>query len=140
MTIDEAIIEEQTLYDIAKDKYEKLGIKNCLKRMEEHKQYIEWLEKLKAIKEMDLDIPQHFTKEQSDWIKAYCIKRNTEFYNKALDDFAKALITMYERYDIDDVFESSDTYSYTSACYIFEHYIDKIAEQLKGSGQNERSV
>ena len=52
-------------------------------------------------------------------------------YNKALDDFAKALTTMYERYDIDDVFESSDTYSYTSACYIFEHYIDEIAEQLK---------
>ena len=52
-------------------------------------------------------------------------------YNKAIDDFAKALTTMYERYDIDDVFESSDTYSYTSACYIFEHYIDKIAEQLK---------
>ena len=28
-----------------------------------------WLEELKAIKEMDLSIPQHFTKEQSDWIK-----------------------------------------------------------------------
>ena len=47
MTIDEAIKEEQILYDIAKDKYEKFGIDNCLKRMEEHKQYIEWLEELK---------------------------------------------------------------------------------------------
>ena len=28
-----------------------------------------WLEELKEIKEMDLSIPQHFTKEQSDWIK-----------------------------------------------------------------------
>lgn len=45
----------------------------------------EWLEELKIIKEMDLLIPQHFTKEQSEWIKAYCIKRNKEFYNKAID-------------------------------------------------------
>ena len=51
LSIDEAIKEEQTLYDIAKDKYEKLGIKNCLKRMEEHKQYIEWMEELKELRE-----------------------------------------------------------------------------------------
>lgn len=58
-------------------------------RAEEHEQLAELLEELKAIKEMDLSIPQHFTKEQSDWIKAYCIQRNKEFYNKAIDDFAK---------------------------------------------------
>lgn len=52
----------------------------------------EWLEELKVIiKEMDLSIPQHFTKEQSDWIKKYCINRNKEFYNKAIDD-AKSVI------------------------------------------------
>ena len=60
-----------------------------------------------------------------------------EMYCKGIDDFMKALITMYERYDIDDVFESSDTYSYTNACYIFEHYIKEIAEQLKAGGKNE---
>lgn len=49
---------------------------------------------VKTIKEMDLDIPQHFTKEQSDWIKAYCIKRNMEFYNKAIDDFVRFASTM----------------------------------------------
>ena len=54
-----------------------------------------------------------------------------EMYCKGIDDFMKALITMYERYDIDAVFESSDTYSYTNACYIFEHYIEEIAKQLK---------
>ena len=54
-----------------------------------------------------------------------------EMYCKGIDDFMKVLITMYERYDIDAVFESSDTYSYTNACYIFEHYIKEIAEQLK---------
>ena len=36
---------------------------------------------------MELDIPQHFTKEQAQWIKKYCIQRNKEFYNKAIDDF-----------------------------------------------------
>ena len=60
-----------------------------------------------------------------------------EMYCKGIDDFMKALITMYERYDIDAVFESSDTYSYTNACYIFEHYIKEIAEELKTGGKNE---
>ena len=60
-----------------------------------------------------------------------------EMYCKGIDDFMKALITMYEKYDIDNVFESSDTYSYTNACYIFEHYIKEIAEELKAGGKNE---
>ena len=60
-----------------------------------------------------------------------------EMYCKGIDDFMKALITMYERYDIDDVFESSYTYSYTNACCIFEHYIEQIAEELKAGGKNE---
>ena len=44
--------------------------------------------------EIDLDIPQHFTKEQSEWIKKYCIKRNIEFYNQALDDFINKVCTL----------------------------------------------
>ena len=60
-----------------------------------------------------------------------------EMYCKGIDDVVKALITMYERYDIDDVFESSDTYSYTSACCIFEDYIREIAEELKSGDKNE---
>ena len=79
MTIDEAIA----------------GCKNyCGFDFEELEQLAEWLEELKVIKEMDLDIPQHFTKEQSDWIKAYCIRRNIEFYNKAIDDFADKFISL----------------------------------------------
>lgn len=65
---------------------------SCDKCVQESEQLAEWLEELKAIKDMDLDIPQHFTKEQSVWIKAYCIKRNIEFYNKALDDFTEKII------------------------------------------------
>ena len=51
------------------------------------------INRMKAMKQlfdvdnMELDIPQHFTKEQGEWIKKYCIQRNIDFYNKAIDDF-----------------------------------------------------
>ena len=54
---------------------------------------ISWIklkEQIFDVKNMNLDIPQHFTKQQSEWIKKYCIQRNIEFYNKAIDDFANA--------------------------------------------------
>ena len=98
--------------------------KEMCKCAEEHEQLAEWLEELKAIKEMDLSIPQHFTKEQSDWIKAYCIKRNIEFYNKAIDDFAEKVIQRYH--------ELPTTLGYT------EEIVKEIAEQLKAGGENER--
>lgn len=66
-----------------------------------------------------------------DTIKDIHDNVSQEMYCKGVDDFMKALITMYEKYDIDDVFKTSDTYSYTNACYIFEHYIKEIAEELK---------
>lgn len=49
--------------------------------------YLKFRERLFDINNMNLDIPQHFTKEQGEWIKKYCIQRNIEFYNKAIDDF-----------------------------------------------------
>lgn len=48
---------------------------------------IKFRERLFDINNMNLEIPQHFTKEQGEWIKKYCIQRNIEFYNKAIDDF-----------------------------------------------------
>ena len=44
-------------------------------------------EQIFDVNAMDLEIPQHFTKEQSNWIKKYCIQKNMSFYNKAIDDF-----------------------------------------------------
>ena len=67
-----------------------------------NEQIANWLEELKVIKEMDLSIPQHFTKEQSDWIKKYCINRNKEFYNKAIDDVLK--LQKYTFYDTSNEF------------------------------------
>ena len=77
----------------------------CMQNIEEHEQLAGWLEELKAIKEMDLSIPHHFTKEQSDWIKAYCIKRNIEFYNKAIDDFTEKMVIIMpgHRQDIERI-------------------------------------
>ena len=94
MTIDEAIERERQQ---AKEQRDHIGTwddeysKKCEVWAEEHEQIANWLEELKVIKKMDLSIPQHFTKEQSDWIKKYCINRNKEFYNKAIDD-AKSVV------------------------------------------------
>ena len=57
---------------------------------------IKFRERLFRVKDMKLDIPQHFTKEQSEWIKKYCIQRNIEFYNKAIDDFINFVNTSPE--------------------------------------------
>ena len=50
---------------------------------------IKAMKQLFKVNAMELDIPQHFTKEQGEWIKKYCIQRNIEFYNKAIDDFVR---------------------------------------------------
>ena len=101
----------------------------CEQCAEEHEQLAEWLEELKTIKEMDLSIPQHFTKEQSGWIKTYCIKRNIEFYNKAIDDFVNALQGKIEK-DL----ANPDLALECKKCGIWKNYdIKEIAEQLKES-------
>ena len=128
MTIDEEIVFERKLADYYKDNH----LKN---EAEEHEQRAEWLEELKTIKEMDLSIPQHFTKEQSDWIKAYCVKRNIEFYNKAIDDFAKWLEN--KKYLMKEIQERDFCYTHydelKANCVTKEYF----AEQLKAGGENE---
>lgn len=85
MTIDEAIenkkklIHEWTNELSLTPNNDITHLRKCQDMISYYNQEIEWLEELKSINEMDLEIPQHFTKEQSKWIKAYCIKRNKEF-------------------------------------------------------------
>ncbi len=112
LSIDEAIMSEMNQHEFS-------DYNNY------HKQIAEWLEELKAIKEMDLSIPQHFTKEQSDWIKAYCIQRNKEFYNKAIDDFADKIISLC------DDGEFTNRFNEFTATTTLE-----LAEQLKAGGGN----
>ena len=93
----------------------------------------------KFLDEYDKNVIEQYNADTNlkDTIREIHDNVSREMYCKGIDDFVKALITMYERYDIDFVFESSDTYSYTSACYIFEDYIREIAEELKAGGKNE---
>ena len=97
------------------------GFTDDLLNMEFTKGYSKTLEELKVIKEMDLSIPQHFTKEQSDWIKKYCINRNKEFYNMALDDFVKFVS------DMPTVEEEDGT--------IRPMWLEEMAERLKGQNK-----
>ena len=41
--------------------------------------------------DIDLEKPQHSTKEQALWIKKYCSIKNREVYNQAIDDFADGI-------------------------------------------------
>lgn len=94
-------------------------------------QCAEWLEELKVIKEMDLSIPQHFTKEQSDWIKKYCINRNKEFYNKALDDFLTEICKM--------IVQSENNGNYRFYAVEIKQSIADLAEKLKGKYNEQRN-
>ena len=82
---------------------------------------IKFRERLFDINKMNLDIPQHFTKEQSEWIKKYCIQRNISFYNKAIDDFVNFANTCP---DIEEV------------GYIRGMSLEEIAEHLKVGGDD----
>ena len=83
---------------------------------------IKFRERLFRVKDMELDIPQHFTKEQGEWIKKYCIQRNKEFYNKAIDDFVNFANTSPEIDEKD---------------YIRGMSLEEMAEQLKVGVNNE---
>ena len=122
MAIDEIIAAERDNAEFSK-------ANNYDKSADYHNQIAELLEELKAMKEMDLDIPQHFTKEQSDWIKAYCIRRNIEFCNKAIDDFAEKLKR-----------ENKETIpTHSGYCrMIFDEVVEEIEEKLKAGGKNEK--
>ena len=77
--------------------------------------------------DIDLENPQHFTKEQALWIKKYCSIRNKEFYNQAINDFAALLKKMAN--------ESSTYYirlaDYNTNPDLRCYNIDELAEQLK---------
>lgn len=71
--------------------------------------------------DIDLEKPQHFTKEQALWIKKYCSIRNKEFYNQAINDFADKLKETIEYDSISDA-----------------NYIDYIAGVLKETDNNKK--
>lgn len=73
--------------------------RKCRICAEEKEKIAEWLEELKTYQQLDLEIPQHFTKEQSDWIKKYCIDKNKEFYKQGVDDLKNELLEFCAGYN-----------------------------------------
>ncbi len=71
--------------------------------------------------DIDLEKPQHFTKEQALWIKNYCSIKNKKFYNQAINDFADKLKETIEYDSISDA-----------------NYINYIAGVLKETDNNEK--
>ena len=162
MTIDEEIVFERKLADYYKDnnlKNEAKEHEQLAEWLEELKLLRQWksdvmdefckydcnsveeawhygynkaIEEYNSIKELDLSIPQHFTKEQSDWIKAYCIKRNIESYNEAIDD----LIAKCEnaKFAESDEIALSDIHTGVNSGLSMSIH---LAEQLKAGGENE---
>ena len=92
-----------------------------VEKAQEDYERIKFRERLFRVVDMKLDIPQHFTKEQGEWIKKYCIQRNIEFYNKALDDFVNFANTCPE-------IEEEE--------YIRGMSLEEMAEKLKAGGSN----
>lgn len=126
MTIDEAIEKAKDVSKRNREQWKNcpadrrdIEHQTCEQCAEEYEQLAVWLEELKDYR------------NKNKMVVRIDVENIDNIYIRAIDDFAKALTIMYKEYDIDDVFESSDTYSYINACYIFERYIHKIAEQLK---------
>lgn len=110
MTIDEAIKHAREVAECREDMCD-----SCRK---EHQQLADWLEELKLYKNLDLETPQHFTKEQSDWIKKYCIEKNKEFYKQGVNDLKNELLEICAGYN--STYDSQIIY---------------IADKLKGNGK-----
>ena len=132
MTIDEAIahareIAEEQRKDNENCKYKaEYGCKGCadyyskpcIECAEEHEQIVEWLEELKAYREIGT---VEECKESVLDIEKAC--------NKAIDDFAEKLKEMANN--------SSTKYIRLSEKETIVTYgVEQIAEQLKGDGEN----
>ena len=131
MTIDEAIAHE---IEVAKEIYVEAmlchanpddgELDDCIQRGKYHEQLAEWLEELKAYREIG-------TVEEC---KNSILDVQKE-YNKAIDDFVKALQEKIEK-DL----SNPDLALECKKCGIWKNYdIAEIAEQLKAGGNIELS-
>ena len=143
MTLDEAITHEK---ELAKEIYVEAmlchanpddgKLDDCIERGKYHEQVAEWLEDYKRLKELfsKTFIKDCNTCEQEIYQKAYKEGQDKGFsdghffgYNKAIDDFVKALHTEYA--PVRDEMKKE----YKNVCSRFE----RIAEQLKEGVKNE---
>lgn len=122
MTIDEEIAYQR---EKAKEQRRRIGTldkeysERCEKWAEEHEQLAEWLEELKAYREIGT------VEECKD-----CVLQILEAYNKGIDDFVEKILEKAPRNYVGDL-ELGGSVSFLSANAVAE-----IAEQLK-VGENQ---
>lgn len=112
MTIDEEIVFERKLADY----YKKNHLKN---EAREHEQRAEWLEELKMLREL-----------KEEHRKIGNIEGFNKGYNKAIDDFIRKC-EMESRVILDEII-------HLSYYGLSMRELQRIAEQLKAGGENER--
>lgn len=162
MTIDEAIKLEKKEQIKCENDMEQYNTKLCKKVLVEcaeyHKQLAEWLEKLKTVENIMLIYNANYYADEDDgvpdcevlesiWnviqdngldidIEQDYRKGKSDGYNKAIDDFVKAIIfelkNRYTDMPIVDIFGSREKWKEKNSRYLeFENLAYKIAEQLK---------
>ena len=129
MTIDEAIAHarevadtceyEASKYDLS-DSYESHVAYQEGKCAEEHEQFAEWLEELKAYRE--IGTVEGYKSAIECYTEEYTRRKSNEQYNKAIDDFVHKV--KEHQYVLSDVINSKDYGMFTVG-------IEQIAEQLK---------
>lgn len=96
---------------------------------------IRWLEELKDYRDKNKMVVR-IDCANSEEFKDIAVKLAKEQYNKAIDDFVKALQEKIEK-DL----ANPDLALECKKCGIWKNYdIAEIAEQLKAGGENERSI
>ena len=137
MTIDEAIEQQKEKAKlhresiIPKDRYYNMPHVDSANKShtfyaEEHEQIVEWLEELKAYKEKKCNKSVYLANKSIDMIDAVN-KGYADGYNKAIDDFVKAIVDR-------GLSANDDKYCITR----YDNYlkvIKEISEQLK-EGEN----
>ena len=129
MTIDEAIarerekakeIRENIIDKNNLEPYESYCIAMTARCAEEHEQFAEWLEELKAYRE--IGTVEGYKSAIECYTEEYTRRKSNEQYKKAIDDFVHKV--KEHQYVLSDVINSKDYGMFTVG-------IEQIAEQLK---------
>ena len=132
MTIDEAIVKYKEITNTDENCPAHCNI-SCDKCVQESEQFVEWLEELKDYRNKN-KIVVRVDVENMDSIKdkiEELSKYAESQYNKAIDDFVKALQEKIEK-DL----ANPDLARECKKCGIWKNYdIKEIAEQLKAGGK-----
>ena len=123
MSIDEAIAKYKEITNTDANCPAHCNI-SCDKCVQESEQLAEWLEELKAYRE--IGTVEGYKSAIECYNEEYTIRKSNKQYNKAIDDLVKFANTM------PTVEEEDGT--------IRPMWLEEMAEQLKAGGENEQSI